>query len=690
MKTLRLICLLVLLLPAFVQAQVQCFSSASLLQGCPPLPVTFTDLSTGNPTNHYWDYDDGTTTTQQNPSKVFTNPGVYNVKHRVSNGTSVDSCYVQIHVFAPPTVNFTSPDARGCVYPCHTVHFQNLTVTGESSIINYTWNWGDGTMPVTLNTNTDTTHCYTTVGSYAVTLVARDSNTCQSTKTINMVKIGQQPSVTASANLTQSCTSPVVIGFTANGSTPNGGPLSYAWYFCNGSASALQNPQSVFFNSSCCSRVVITDTLGCTDTAVVCTEVTQVQAGFDTTFISNGCAKGVQFTDISNYAASWLWNFGDGTTSTQQNPFHSYSSAGSYTVTLTVSYNGCIDTETKLVTVTGTSSLPTAGFTYSITGCSGQIQFTDTTFWSAVWLWSFGDGTTSTQQNPLHTYTQPGTYTVSLTITSGICSTTVSRQVVYNGAAADFFVLSAFAPCPPFPVQFYNTGDTSFNYQWNFGDGYTSTKYEPLHVYLYPGKYKITLIVSDSTGNCADTIEKTDFIRVNGPIGNFSLSPDSGAAPLTVTITGTILNTSSYVVDMGDGVTFPDSLPGQYTYTITDPHIPIVQYTPVVQLTDTLGCTVAYIVDTVICTGGVGVEDFSDNRGFKLYPNPAVETLVIELAEETDTRLHVYNMLGQEVLNTALSNKTTLLNIAHLPKGIYRISVVEYGRIPTGSLFIKQ
>lgn len=606
MKALQRLILFTFLVPCLLKAQVQCFYSASALHGCPPLVVNFTDLSIGNPTNHYWDYDDGTTSTQQNPSKVFTNPGTYNVKHRVSDGTSVDSCYIQIHVYTPPTVNFTAPDARGCINPCHTVHFQNQTVVGESSITEYVWNFGDGSMPVTLLPPFgDTSHCYSTAGAYPVTLVVRDSNTCQSTKTINAVKIGNHPNVTASASPTQSCTSPAAISFIANGSTPNGGPVSYRWFFCNGSTSLLQNPSTVFYNGSCCSQVVLIDTLGCTDTAVVCTEISQVQAGFDTTFISNACAKGIQFTDTSNFASNWLWSFGDGTTSTQQNPFHTYSSTGSYTVMLTVSYNGCLNSITKSIIVTSNSSM-------------------------------------------------------------------------------DFFVLSSFALCPPFPVQFYNSGDSSLNYFWDFGDSTVSTAYQPLHVYTSPGNYDVKLIVVDSTGTCRDTVTEDNFIRVRGPIGNFSLSPDSGNVPLTVTVTGTMSNTESYIVDMGDGGFFTDSLPVQYTYMQGG------TYYPVITLTDSLGCTITYLVDTVVCTGtGVAVQNIN-NSAFKLYPNPAGETLVIELAEETEAQLKVYNVFGQEVLNRTLSTKTTMVNIAHLPNGIYRVSVTEHGIIPSASLFIKQ
>jgi PKD repeat protein len=634
MKTLKLLCALTLLLPELLNAQVQCFFSSSALYGCPPLVVNFTDLTIGNPTTHFWDFGNGTTSTQPNPAYTFINPGTYNVKHRVSNGTSVDSCYAQIHVFLPPTANFTAPDARGCVQPCHTVHFQNQTTAGESSITEYVWNWGDGSQPVSLPPGVlDTSHCYNTPGAYAVTLVVKDSNTCQRNKTINTVKIGNHPSVTASANPIQSCTSPAVVNFMANGSTPNGGPVTYNWFFCNGSNSVQQNPSTVFFNDSCCSLLILKDTLGCADTASVCVQITQVQAGFDTALISNACASGIQFTDSSNYATSWNWNFGDGTTSTLQHPFHTYTFAGAYQVTLTATYNGCIDTETKQIAVTGNSSPPSAGFTYSVTGgCSGQIQFTDTTSWSTAWAWNFGDGTTSAQQSPVHTYAQPGNYTISLTVTSGSCSTTISKQVTYTGNT-DFYVTSDFAPCPPFPVQFYNTGNAGLSYQWHFGDGETSTSHEPLHVYQFPGKYEVTLIVIDSAGTCTDTIKEHDFITVRGPIGNFSLTPDTGTMPLTVTITGTMLDTEHSVFDMGDGVAFMDSMPTQYTYTGG-----CFEFFPVATLTDSLGCMVSYPIDTITPRKAYGY--------FSLTPDTGSFPLTVALSSNYFDAVSIYWNMG--------------------------------------------
>ncbi|MDD1655926.1 MAG: PKD domain-containing protein, partial [Methanomicrobiales archaeon] len=142
-------------------------------------------------------------------------------------------------------------------------------------------------------------------------------------------------------------------------------------------------------------------------------------AAFTATPTSGSAPLIVQFTDQStNSPTSWSWNFGDGQTSTAQNPIHSYATPGTYTVTLTVTNAGGSDSETKTDSITVTIPLPVADF--SGTPVSGPVPllvtFTDLSTNSPTsWSWNFGDGQTSTAQNPTHTYIAQGTYIVTLT-----------------------------------------------------------------------------------------------------------------------------------------------------------------------------------------------------------------------------------------------------------------------------------
>lgn len=141
----------------------------------------------------------------------------------------------------------------------------------------------------------------------------------------------------------------------------------------------------------------------------------------------------VNFTDTSDgtiyFPVSWEWNFGDGSpVDTTQNPTHTYTTVGSFTVSLSVMWNnGDGPTDTSEPDYISTGAANTATFrSHSTTSGSLEIMFEVTSGWAGQisWYWDFGDGNTSTVQNPTHTYSTPGTYNVVLTING----TTVSAE----------------------------------------------------------------------------------------------------------------------------------------------------------------------------------------------------------------------------------------------------------------------
>ena len=232
----------------------------------------------------------------------------------------------------------------------------------------------------------------------------------------------------------------------------------------------------------------------------------------------------VQFTDKSlGDIVSWSWDFGDGTTSTVQNPSHQYTSNGQYDVSLTVTdENNNQDTKTITNCVTVAND-PGASFVASTTAehINTDIQFTDQSTSDGTitsWQWDFGDGTTSTDQNPVHQYTTSGLYTVSLTVTDEYGSDTMTRN---NYIAIDM------VPTADFTVDHqsvyigtlihFTDQSTSYgtitSWQWDFGDGYTSTAQNPVHSYAYVGTYTISLTVTDEFGT--DVQIKTDYITIS-------------------------------------------------------------------------------------------------------------------------------------------------------------------------------
>jgi PKD repeat protein len=170
--------------------------------------------------------------------------------------------------------------------------------------------------------------------------------------------------------------------------------------------------------------------------------VTEPVAAFSANVTSGSAPLYVQFTDGSaNTPTSWRWSFGDGETSTLQDPVHEYTADGSYSVTLkaTNDEGSNSTTLTKYINVS-TTSAPGTSFTAAVTSGTAPftVQFTDTsTSLPTAWEWSFGDGSSSTQQNPSHTYVSTGTYTVSLTATNAGGSQVATRTNYITVSPAD-------------------------------------------------------------------------------------------------------------------------------------------------------------------------------------------------------------------------------------------------------------
>jgi len=228
--------------------------------------------------------------------------------------------------------------------------------------------------------------------------------------------------------------------------------------------------------------------------------------------LSGKAPLSVQFTDQSTgHITSWVWNFGDGSTSAQQNVTHTYTAPGSYTVNLTASGPGGSDTlqKTGYITVT-TSSSPVAAFTGSpLKGTDPlNVHFSDKSTGKVTsWKWDFGDGETSTHRNPTHRYENPGSYTVTLTVSGPGGSDTLAKTdyiQVTESIKRPVARIDAEPMMGRVPLQVRFT-DRSLNkptsYQWDFDDGTYSTLQNPSHTFNRPGIYRTRLTVSNSAGS---------------------------------------------------------------------------------------------------------------------------------------------------------------------------------------------
>ena len=402
--------------------------------GVGPLGVTFTDTTKSVvPINSWmWDFGDGTTSTLQNPPvHMYSSAGVYTVKLTVTDGNRAINTKsvinaVSVSAHSPPVAKFSHTPNNG-VAPLK-VTFTDAS-TDTVPITTWLWDFGDGTISTLQN---PPVHTYSTVGSYTVKLTVTDGNGMSNTKSIpNAVSASvDTPPVADFVSDPATGTSPLIVTFTDRSSSAFQ-ITSWAWDFGFGTPSTEQNPTHTYISPGLYSvSLTVTDSHGGIATKSVTNAVSVSPppvAAFTVIPASGPAALDVIFTDTSLFAiplSSWVWDFGDGTQSVERSPAHTYSSAGLYTVKLTVTdgYGAKYITSVPNAVSVDVSSPPIAKFTLTPKGGTMplKVTFADTSS-SAVpitsWLWDFGDGTTSTLQNPVHTFFAEGAYPIHLTVT---------------------------------------------------------------------------------------------------------------------------------------------------------------------------------------------------------------------------------------------------------------------------------
>lgn len=563
---------------------------------CAHVPVTFTDLSTGNVTQWHWDFGDGGTSTEQNPTHMYEDTGYFNVRLIIWNEGCPDTIqfnnYIHIN---PPIANFT---------PGFVCTDKLTRVFTDQSIGADEWNWdfGDG------NTSTQRSpvHTYATTGTYTVNLLVRNHTTgCEYTKTLTVQVVIEHAAFTESERVICRNTA---VSFTATGNTA-ANIAGYEWDFGDGATGTGVNPSHTYTVSGTYTvRLILTDILGCKDTL---TKLQHIQvdgpvAAFTPGNAGNCSLSATVFNDNStgdgtHPITSWQWNFGDGNTVVFTAPpfTHNYTTPGVYDVTLKVTDSkGCTDSiaHTSSVVI----SKPVAAFnTPDSLSCPGKaISFSNSSSGPGItYLWDFGDTNTSTAATPAHTYGADGNYPVQLVVTDQYgCTDTAETTVKIWAPQAAFAMSDSVSTCPPLVVNFTNNSSNAISVNWDFGDGTSTQSDNPSHFYTYPGVYDVQLTVT-SNGGC--TSQKTKQVIVSGPKGNFTYGPLTGCSPLTVTLTATTQNRLSFVWDYNDGniLATNDSV---VTYTYQDPG----DYLPKMILVDAGGCQVPITgLDTIHVKG---------------------------------------------------------------------------------------
>jgi len=509
------------------ERRVQIFFAYNPTRPAAGQEIQFQDFSRGNPSSWLWDFGDGQTSILQNPRHVFPTPGSYKVILTARNNVSSGRVSRTLNVILSISASFTYGPANPVTGQA--VQFTDTTTGGPTS---WLWNFGDGAS----STSQNPSHAYTTAGSYTVTLTVGFSS---GSKTVSQA-------ITVASSLAASFIynpNPPVAGQAVQFTdTSTGSPTSWQWSFGDGATSNSQNPNHTYATAA--SYTVTLTVVYNSGSKSVSQTITVIpppalSASFTYSPSSPVAGQAIQFTDTSTgNPTSWLWNFGDNTTSTSKNPSHAFTTAASYTVTLTATNSSASKSASQTINVLPASTL-TASFTYSPSSpVAGQVvYFTDTSTGSPTsWQWNLGDGATSTTRNPSHAYTTAASYTVTLTVTNSSGSKSTSQTITVLPTFAASFTYSPSSPAANQAVQFTDTSPGSPTaWQWNFGDNTTSTSQNPSHTYATVGSYWVNLIITKGT----DSQSTSQMITVRQPGIITAASPSLTDVKAAISTAGT-------------------------------------------------------------------------------------------------------------------------------------------------------
>lgn len=418
-----------------------------------------------------------------------------------------------------------------------------------------------------------------------------------------------------------------------------------------------------------------------------------------------------------NLVNQWIWDFGNGQTSSIPNPTYQYAQSGNYEVKLIVNNtNGCSSTYVKNIRV---SKYPKADFRIKQLDCnSGTIDLEDLSSISTSEvaqggrivqrIWSFGDGT-YWQASPLNTtYIRKGNislssidgvmpflanvtplaggrkYTITLTVVDDAgCSASTSKEITLLNSDLPTVNFSSTPACATVPTRFTdmstlptNTNGEINQWKWIFKTDMgikldSTTLQNPFYTFLTAGTYQVELTAQNSNG-CKRTLAKN--IVVNSSLtSQFQTSTNGGFAPLQVGFTNLTTNANSFYWDFGNGMISTQQNP---IMTFTTAGTYLIRY----QARNAQGCGTITTKNIIVGNPPTALEPFEMN-GFKVSPNPFIDKITIEKNNSENAELVILDMFGRELKQIWIENdlKTDVF-LDNIANGVYLLKIKQKGK----------
>ncbi len=554
-------------LPVTAWAFIKAGFAVEDADGCSPWDIGLSNASQGGIANYFWDFGDGNTSNAASPkppAHTYINQTTGKLSHNLqlvvkNTHNCFDTLQQQLTVYPEVQADFQIPSG-GCT-PLTTT-FTNLSAQSD----HYTWNFGDGGTSAVAEPSHEFYNYSDVDISRTVTLVATSNYFCSDSVSKSLM-VYHRPKALIEVNKLIDC--PPFNVSVKNISVTS--KSTYFWDMGDGKKDTTYDRSSVsniYFNPPAnpdnkpytITLLARTD-YGCTDqTAQTINVYPEVTTDFDCD--TAGCSPyDLKLTNLSTNADNFDWDFGDSQSSKQEHPRHAFFSLDNYnpqqfTIALrSTSDAGCYDQASKKITV---YPAPTADFSvsptlkyFSFDGASFDL-FNDTEDGAWKYLWKYDDGNTDSVKNPgSYNYSHWGDYTVSLTVYNAHCSSKVSQPIMVLAPlpVADFD--SSYAACAPVQMNFRNNSIWGNVYKWDFDDGTTSDKRDPVHVFDQEGIYNVKLEVDGDGGKNYHYETVTVY---KNPVARFEVQPRDVMLPeANVKCFSTSLHADRYLWDFGDG-----------------------------------------------------------------------------------------------------------------------------------------
>jgi PKD repeat protein len=523
---------------------------ASGTSGNAPFTVSLSGSGSSDPdgsiVSYAWNFGNGQTASGENVSVTYTQAGTYTVTLTVTDdrgatGTATRTITVAPRPNTPPTAVAQVVSVSGSVPLVVNLSGANSS-DPDGTIVSYAWDFGNGQTATGVTTQVT----YTTEGLYTVVLTVTDNQGATGSQSL-LIDVSTDPNIAPTAAIDASATSgtaPLTVSLDGSGSTDVDGTIvAYAWNFGNGQAGSGPTASATYtIPGTYTVTLTVTDNRGATGTATTVVTVSPPPNQPPTASVAATPSSGtvpllVQFSsagssDPDGAITGYSWSFGNGQTSTSPNPSVVYTTPGVYTATLTVTDNsGATAARSTTVTVNAANqppvpviaAAPLSGAAPLVVNLNGAGS-SDPDGSIVSYSWNLGNGQTATGPVAQATYTNPGSYTIRLTVVDDRGASRSTTTTVVAGATnlRPVAVLSALPTSGPAPllVQLSSAGSNDpdgniVSYTWDFGNGQTANGPTTQVSYGVAGTYVVTLTVTDNRGGTATA---TETIVVDPPL----------------------------------------------------------------------------------------------------------------------------------------------------------------------------